>query len=82
MAKTVSWREKQRSAGVASPLSSIDLALSSMKLSRPENETSMPFTTYGSGTYLRVRAVGRHPRVGRGCRAEAAAPRLCRVELG
>jgi len=52
MANTVSCREKQRSAGIASPESSIDLALSSMKLSSPEKDTSMPLTTYGSATYL------------------------------
>lgn len=46
------WREKQRSAGEASPVASSLAALSSMKLSSPENDTSIPFTTYGRSMNL------------------------------
>jgi hypothetical protein len=52
IANTVSWSEKHRSAFVAVPLFSMSLAAASTWLRMPENETSMPLTTYGNSTYL------------------------------
>lgn len=45
-------KEKHRSAGVASCFFSSSAAVASMKLSRPEKDTSMPLTTYGSSMNL------------------------------
>mmetsp|Transcript_1447 Transcript_1447/g.4341 ORF Transcript_1447/g.4341 Transcript_1447/m.4341 type:complete len:313 (+) Transcript_1447:556-1494(+) len=50
IAKMVSCIEKHRSATVTSPLLNFSFATVSTNDSSPENETSMPFTTYGSST--------------------------------
>lgn len=52
IANMVSCSEKQRSAAVTSPLSSFVFASFSMYVSSPLKLTSIPFTMYGSSTYV------------------------------
>lgn len=49
MANTVSCREKHKSSGVNAFVSNHTGRRSSMWLKIPENDTSIPFITYGSG---------------------------------